>query len=188
MNNNKLGCLSPLAIFSGFVTIFALLVLEVINGNAMFSPGALHAAHAEIGDDCGQCHAPFWGAERLTERCLVCHAEIQGEMGDSSTLHGTLVKGADSTCQSCHTEHAGSLAGLTVMDTDSFPHEATGFALTGHETRSPGISFICSDCHTEAFPRLTSKPAPNATTRSTPPTPKAISPPSARIASPVTMA
>ncbi|MCG2784493.1 MAG: hypothetical protein L6461_05260 [Anaerolineae bacterium] len=151
MNNNKLGCLSPLAIFSGFVTIFALLVLEVLNGNAMFSPGALHATHADIGDDCGQCHAPFWASERLTERCLVCHTEIQGEIGDSSTLHGTLVKGTDSTCQSCHTEHAGPSARLTVMDTANFPHEATGFALTGHQTRSPGISFVCSDCHTESI-------------------------------------
>lgn len=149
--NNKLGCLSPLAIFSGFIAIFALLVLEVINGNAMFSPGALHAAHADIGDDCGQCHAPFWASERMTERCLVCHTKIKGELGDSSTLHGTLVKGAQSTCQACHTEHAGPSAVLTVMDTSSFPHEVTGFALSGHEIRSPGIRFVCSDCHTESI-------------------------------------
>lgn len=152
--NNKLGCLSPLAILSLFLAIFGLLVAEILNGNAMFSPGALHAAHADIGDDCGQCHAPFWASERMTERCLACHTQIQGEMGDSSSLHGTLVKGATSTCQSCHTEHAGPSAVLTVMDTSSFPHEVTGFALTAHQTRSPGISFTCSDCHTENISRF----------------------------------
>lgn len=152
--NNKLGCLSPLALVSFFLAVLALLVAEILNGNAMFSPGALHAAHARIGDDCGQCHAPFWAAERMTERCLVCHTEIKAELGDSTTLHGTLVKGANSTCQACHTEHAGPSAVLTVMDTTSFPHDATGFTLAAHRARSPGIPFACGDCHTESVARF----------------------------------
>ncbi len=152
--NNKLGCLSPLALVSFFLAALALLVAEILNGNTMFSPGALHAAHVEIGDDCGQCHAPFWASERMTERCLVCHTEVQAELGDSSTLHGTLVKGANSTCQACHTEHAGPSAALTVMDTAAFPHEVTGFALAAHRTRSPGIPFTCNDCHTESISRF----------------------------------
>lgn len=152
--NNKLGCLSPLALVSFFLAVLALLVAEILNGNAMFSPGALHAAHAEIGDDCGQCHAPFWASERMTERCLVCHTKIQAELGDSSTLHGALVKGANSTCQACHTEHAGPSAALTVMDTAAFPHEVTGFALTAHRNRSPGIPFACNDCHTQSLARF----------------------------------
>jgi len=149
--NNKLGCLSPLAILSALLAVFALLVLEILNGNAMFSPGALHNVHTDIGDDCAQCHAPFWGAQTMTNLCLDCHTEIKAELGDSASLHGTLVKGPDAACQSCHTEHAGPAAGLTVMETANFPHEATGFALTGHQTRSPGISFTCNDCHTESI-------------------------------------
>lgn len=151
MNTNKLGCLSPLAILSALLAVFALLVLEILNGNAMFSPGALHNVHADIGDDCAQCHAPFWGQQTMTSLCLDCHTEIQAELGDSSSLHGTLIKGPDATCQSCHTEHVGPAAGLTVMDTANFPHEATGFALAGHQTRSPGIYFTCNDCHTEGI-------------------------------------
>ena len=154
MNNKKLGCLSPLAIFSGFLAALALLAVEVINGNAMFSPGPLHAAHADIGEDCGQCHAPFWSFQRMTDRCLACHTEIQAELGDSSTLHGTLAKGAASTCQTCHTEHAGPNAALTVMDTSTFPHEVTGFALTAHRERSAGIPFTCQDCHTQSLARF----------------------------------
>jgi len=154
MNTSKLGCLSPLAVLSALLAIFALLVVEILNGNAMFSPGALHAAHADIGDDCGQCHAPFWSSQNMTSLCLACHTEIQGELGDSATLHGALVKGPDVTCQTCHTEHAGPSAVLTVMDTTSFPHEATGFALAGHQTLSPGIPFACSDCHTEGISRF----------------------------------
>ncbi len=90
----------------------------------------------------------------MTSLCLACHTEIQGELGDSATLHGALVKGPDVTCQACHTEHAGPSAVLTVVDTTSFPHEATGFALDGHKTLSPGIPFACSDCHTEGISRF----------------------------------
>ena len=75
-------------------------------------------------------------------------------MEDSSTLHGTLVKGADTPCQSCHTEPCGPSACLTVMDTANFPHDVTGFALSGHQTRSSRISFLCSDCHTESISRF----------------------------------
>ncbi len=151
MNNQRLGCLSPLALLSAFITLTILVVAEITSGNSMFSPGALHADHADIGKNCGQCHAPFWAPQRMTGLCLVCHTEIQEQIGDLSTLHGTLVKGPDSTCQSCHTEHAGPEAFLTVMDTTAFPHEVTGFALAAHQTRSPGIPFACDDCHTESI-------------------------------------
>jgi hypothetical protein len=154
MNNNKLGCLSPLALFSAFITLVVLIIAETTSGNSMFSPGLLHAAHADIGKDCGQCHAPFWSPRRMTDLCLDCHTKIQEEIGDSSTLHGALLRDALPTCQSCHTEHLGASASLTVMDTANFPHEVTGFALAGHKTRVDGVSFICGDCHTETISRF----------------------------------
>jgi hypothetical protein len=152
--NNRLGCLSPLALLSAFVTLVVLVVLEVSSGNSMFSPGALHAAHAEIGKDCGACHAPFWSRGTMSDRCLVCHTNIQGELGDSTSLHGALFRDGFLACQDCHTEHAGPEASLTVMDSVNFPHEVTGFALIAHQTRSPGISFACADCHTESIARF----------------------------------
>ncbi len=39
MNTSKLGCLSPFAMLSALLAIFALLIVEILNGNAMFSPG-----------------------------------------------------------------------------------------------------------------------------------------------------
>lgn len=98
MNNNKLGCLSPLALVSAFITLVILIVAEITSGNSMFSPGLLHAAHADIGKDCGQCHAPFWSPQRMTDLCLDCHTKIQREIGDSSTLHGALLRGALPIC------------------------------------------------------------------------------------------
>lgn len=151
MNHNKLGCLSPLAVVSLFLAIFGLLAAKTLFGNAMFSPGALQAAHADIGNDCSQCHAPFWGPQTMTDLCLACHTETQAELGNSATLHGALVKGRDSACQACHTEHHGADAALTVIDAASFPHESTGYSLAGHQNRSPGVAFACGDCHAESI-------------------------------------
>jgi len=158
MNTQRLGCLSPFAILSAFITLVILIVAEVTSGNSMFSPGLLNAeagaplggvtSHSDIGKDCGQCHTPFWSRETMSDRCLVCHLALQAEIADSSTLHGTLLHGASPTCQSCHSEHNGISASLTVMDTANFPHAVTGFALAEHKTRVDGVSFICSDCHT----------------------------------------
>jgi len=127
----------------------------------MFNPGPLNAkagtplgevtSHAEIGKDCGQCHPAFWSAQSMSDLCLDCHVKIQGEIGDTTSLHGLLIQGNSLTCQSCHTEHHGVDAALTVMDSASFPHEKTGFDLSGHQTRSDGIPFACSDCHTQGF-------------------------------------
>jgi hypothetical protein len=40
------------------------------------------------------------------------------------------------------------------MDTANFPHDVTGSALSGHQTRSSRISLLCSDCHTESISRF----------------------------------
>ncbi|GAB4504864.1 MAG: hypothetical protein Fur0043_18590 [Anaerolineales bacterium] len=152
--NNRLGCLSPLALISAFVALVILAAAEIVAGDSMFSPGTLHTAHADIGKNCAQCHAPFWSSQSMSDRCLTCHDGIQREMADSSTLHGKLVKEPVSTCQACHTEHGGPNAALTVMDMSSFPHEVTGFALTAHRVRSAGIPFTCNDCHIEKLSRF----------------------------------
>lgn len=161
MNTQRLGCLSPLALFSTFITLVILVVAEVNSGNSMFSPGALNAqagqplggvtSHAALGKACGQCHAPFWASQRMSDLCLACHVAVQGELGDPSSLHGTLLRGQPLSCQACHREHRGPEASLTVLETANFPHTATGFALTGHQTRSAGLPFTCRDCHSESF-------------------------------------
>ena len=67
------------------VTLAAVVILAVISGGKMFSPGALNAqgrasrtlggvrSHAEIGGNCAACHAAPWSGETMTTRCLKCH-------------------------------------------------------------------------------------------------------------------
>jgi hypothetical protein len=161
MNTQRLGCLSPLALLSALITLIVLIVTEIITGNSMFSPGALNAragetlggvsSHAQTGKECGKCHAPFWSPERMSDLCLRCHSAILSEMEDPSSLHGKLFQGASAPCQSCHTEHHGSDAALTIMDAGTFPHDVTGFALTKHQVQTWNGPFTCEDCHTRGI-------------------------------------
>jgi hypothetical protein len=167
MNTSRLGCLSPLALISAFITLVILVLAEIISGNSMFNPGDLNAqagtqysgvtSHAGIGKDCGQCHVPFWTNQTMSDRCLGCHTDIQAQIEDPTSLHGILFQGDAQACQNCHTEHHGPEASLTVMDMVGFPHEHTGFSLTGHQARTEGVPFACTDCHTQGFSAFNSQ-------------------------------
>ena len=81
---------------------------------------------------------------------LQCHTAVAAEFNDPSALHGALkgtATGLD--CRGCHTEHRGPTARLTRLDPATFPHAATGYALTGHARMSDGRAFTCTDCHGE---------------------------------------
>jgi hypothetical protein len=161
MNTTRLGCLSPLALISAFITLIILVMFEIISGNSMFTPGALNAqagsplggvsSHAETGGDCGQCHVAFWSSQTMSDRCLVCHVEVDKQMGDIASLHGILFQGSSPPCQTCHTDHHGPDGSLTAMDTTSFPHDKTGYSLAGHQKNVNNDPFTCTDCHTEGF-------------------------------------
>lgn len=161
MNSQRLGCLSPLALISAVMTLVILILAKIISGDLMFSPGALNAetgellqgraSHAEFTRECGRCHAPFWVSESMSDRCLVCHVAIQAELDDSSSLHGALIGKNSFRCQSCHTDHNGPAASLTIIEDINFPHEVTGFSLAGHQARSDGNPFVCKDCHSQGY-------------------------------------
>ncbi len=161
MNTPRIGCLSPLALVSAFITLIILVAAEIISGNSMFNPGELNAqagvalggvtSHSEIGKDCGQCHPPFWSGQTMSDKCLDCHTNIAQQIGDPTSMHGILSQGASKACQDCHTEHNGPNASLTVMDPTDFPHDETGFSLSGHQVGADGQPFICSDCHVQGI-------------------------------------
>lgn len=160
-SNSRPGCLSPLALITAGLTVLILVVVEVLNGNAMFSPGALNAqsgmelggvtAHAQTGSRCGACHTAPWSADRMSDRCLVCHSAIQTELQNPASLHGVLAQQGSLVCQSCHVEHNGPAASLTSITAADFPHEATGYALTAHALRTDGTPFVCADCHPQGL-------------------------------------
>lgn len=120
-------------------------------GGRIFSPGELRASegdvalggirsHAGLAGECGACHTPPWSAATMEDRCLECHADIQAELADSTTLHGALEDA--SGCLGCHTEHRGARADITRFDPSSLDHSAFGFPLTGAHERAE-----CAACH-----------------------------------------
>jgi hypothetical protein len=138
------------AIFVPLVTVFA----SVVSGGSIYSPGPLReqqggssiggaASHAELA--CRDCHAPFWSAEGMAGRCLDCHTGVQDQMDKGEGLHASFMDPAD--CRSCHTEHNGGDARLTLIDPGIFPHEGVGFSLAAHTPPKIEAAIACADCH-----------------------------------------
>ncbi len=159
MQNRRLGCLSATGMISAVIALLIVVGVVLAKGGVPFSPGPLNAqageemlggvrSHAEIGGECGRCHAAPWSGERMADRCVQCHTEIAQQLQQPGTLHGALMsKSVSLQCRACHPEHRGPTAPLTVMDMANFPHEAVGFSLKAHQKQQDGTPFACSDCH-----------------------------------------
>lgn len=147
------------ALGAAAVAAVAVLAAWMLSGGAMLSPGRLHAggegavamggvaSHAELEGNCAACHAPPVGPERMADRCLACHVEVLGEMGDTTRLHGILPDVG--RCVQCHVEHRGPRAVLTAFSGEGFAHERLGFSLAVHRRTADGGTFTCSTCHAE---------------------------------------
>ncbi len=153
MRGRGLGCLTPLGVLAALASLLLVVGVTVARGGVLFSPGPLNAqageikggvrSHAEI-EACGQCHAPFWGPETMADRCMVCHTNVDEEVKTGQGMHGAFLANQEQPfCRGCHTEHRGPEGVLTVLDPETFPHETTGFPLTGAHQ-----DLACSDCHT----------------------------------------
>jgi hypothetical protein len=97
-------------------------------------------SHAEIGGNCGACHASPMSRQTMADRCMDCHENVREQLNSNGPLHGRLPDGRN--CRSCHTEHKGARAEITSFA--SFDHGWTSFALAGaHENAD------CRSCHTQ---------------------------------------
>jgi hypothetical protein len=173
--NLRWGSFSKAGLIVGLLTPLMVVGAAALTGGHIFSPGPLSTVssgsltgsaatgagnpqnatllaslsgsqpvrHADLA--CGDCHAPFWGAETMADRCLACHTDVQLELSNPSSLHGRL-PGAEA-CRDCHTEHHGASASLTEVDESTFPHFAFGFALDAHIKLRNGSPFVCESCH-----------------------------------------
>ncbi|MFQ5408555.1 MAG: hypothetical protein ACE5FI_09075, partial [Anaerolineales bacterium] len=161
---SRLGCLTGTGIVAALLTVLALAGVGLASGGRMFSPGALSeqaqkaiplngvSNHAEIGGECGACHAAPWAADSMDMRCLTCHTDIQTELHETGSLHETM---GSTACRECHLEHNGPQAGLTRLASDEFPHEKVGFSLARHTTLTRGgAAFTCQDCHARELASL----------------------------------
>jgi len=155
---SRLGCLTGSGIGAVIVTALVIAGYVYAKGGLLYNPGPLNAqagemlggvtSHAQTGDECKACHTAPWESERMSDRCVKCHTGIALQVQDSSTLHGNIMSGnLDPGCRSCHPEHRGADAALTVMETGSFPHELVGFSLRGHQRTATREPFTCQDCH-----------------------------------------
>jgi hypothetical protein len=110
---------------------------------AQFSPGELARAHEKLEgiNHCADCHDVGKGISGA--KCLTCHAEIRKELDSKRGYHFVV---STSNCLTCHKDHLGKDAQITVSDRSAFDHTKTGFTLTGkHATKG------CDDCHTAKF-------------------------------------
>jgi hypothetical protein len=103
-------------------------------------------SHAELERQCSHCHAPIHCV--TDSRCQDCHFEIEQDRLDVNTIHGRLP--GVSKCQTCHPEHQGHDANLTVFAFPNIDHYAmTGFSIQAHVTNTDGKKFTCTTCHTK---------------------------------------
>jgi hypothetical protein len=146
---SPLGILAALLLTSG-------LAVGVYKVAAYRNPGPLtavhsqneplggYAAHAEFEQECQHCHAPV---HCITEdRCQSCHIEIAEQRTEAIGLHGILPGTSD--CQSCHKEHQGRDAQITIFAFNNVDHEAlAGFSLVNHKSNYEGEPMDCHSCH-----------------------------------------
>jgi hypothetical protein len=163
MNEKKpYGCLTVPGLVTGLLTILVVAAVGFARGGVLFSPGPLNAqpgailgsvtSHAGLSGSCSTCHAYFWQAATMAERCVVCHTDVAAQQQDPITLHGDqLKKKPGMPCRACHPDHRGPNAQLTDMSMVDVSHDAFGYALTAHQRQTDGSPFACNTCHVNGY-------------------------------------
>jgi hypothetical protein len=100
-------------------------------------PGAVSRAHEKYEGDCLQCHTI--GQKSFVEKCLACHKEVKGHIGQKKGFHGKIDA---SRCEMCHAEHNGRDVQLVVFDQAKFDHRQAEFTLVGKHQET-----ACARCH-----------------------------------------
>ena len=163
MRTTRLGCISSTGNMATLLAILLIGGIAYARGGVLYNPGELNAqagaqplggvsSHSEIGGRCAACHTAFWEQDKMADRCLSCHVDLNAS---ADNFHRVMLAQSQTwECFQCHTDHRGSRASLTVMDLERFPHQAIGFSLQGHHLNTTGASFTCSDCHGDDISRF----------------------------------
>jgi len=154
----RLGCLTPLGLLAGLITLLIVGGVALASGGTLFSPGALSrqasdatktlggvTSHAEIGSNCTACHTDPWSSEVMATRCMQCHTDIRAQLADPQSLHNAFPE--VNQCRTCHSEHHGPTAPLTQISAQNFPHDRLKFTLAAHHKQANGQPFTCAACH-----------------------------------------
>ena len=163
MRTNRLGCLTGAGLLAVLITLLVIAGVAFARGGVLFNPGALNAeggmetlggvhSHAETAGRCSACHTAPWARERMADRCLDCHSDL---LTDPQAFHHVMIaESGKMVCHTCHTDHNGPQAALTILDLQGFPHEQLGYSLQAHQRTAGGDAFACSDCHGDRFDAL----------------------------------
>lgn len=106
-----------------------LALLGVRGDHRLYSSGGLADVHAGFGNDCAQCHQPAANGQAnyflpvSDDACLRCHAAVEHSSNQSkfSADLGLTIPGhsepvsMSTNCASCHIEHRGASADLTMI-------------------------------------------------------------------------
>ncbi len=158
MQANRLGCLTGTGILATLIAALIIAGTTLASGGSMYSPGALNAktgevlggvsSHAEIAGNCKACHAAPWEADTMDDRCSTCHVNIAEETQDPASIHSKMLEiDPKAKCSTCHPEHKGATAMLTVLEGWRFPHDVAHYSLQGHQLTAENEPFLCADCH-----------------------------------------
>jgi hypothetical protein len=117
--------------------VFLFLVAQ--NGIAQISPGPLSKVHEQLEgvSQCGECHEQ--GKTITGDLCLKCHAVVRESKTGFHNRH------LNESCVSCHKEHLGKEAAITLFNPSEFDHSKTGFSIGGGHSKVK-----CEGCHKEA--------------------------------------
>ena len=158
MKKEQLGCLTPAGFIGAGITLLVIVVITLLKGGVIFSPGALnnqpgsriggYTSHGEFLGECQLCHAPFWDKAGMDARCETCHATITTEKTEPTSLHGAILHNDPTiSCRNCHPDHQGESAPLTKVTGLGFPHDIFGYSLVGHQADTSDKTITCADCH-----------------------------------------
>ncbi|MDD3763679.1 MAG: cytochrome c3 family protein [Nevskiales bacterium] len=112
----------------------------------LLMPGKLTRAHADLEDDCSECHTSF-SQTAQQKLCRDCHDKVDRDMLDKRGFHGLSPAVAGTECTQCHSEHKGRDADIVGLVPTLFDHAHTDFALEGAHGKLP-----CKDCHADGKP------------------------------------
>jgi hypothetical protein len=165
MGKKPFGCLTVPGLVTALLTILVVVVVGLIRGGVLFSPGPLNAqpgaslggvtSHNELSGRCSDCHAFFWQSAKMADRCVVCHSDITSQQKDPSSLHGYLfLKTPGMICQTCHPDHRGVDTPMTDMSKVDISHDAFGYALAAHQLQTDGSLFVCKTCHVNGYKKF----------------------------------
>lgn len=138
-----------LRVFAGhFLGLLLLMQPEASNAQSLLErlvmPGDLIEGHAKLEKNCENCHESFsQGAQ--SRLCVSCHKRIDEDVREKQGFHGRSKEVAQRECRHCHTDHIGRDGDIVQLDTETFPHDVTDFALVGAHR-----SVTCASCHPAA--------------------------------------